>query len=299
LVQWANPFTAVGMEKTALNDHVRACMPDKTFVRLSDGVTHYEWAGPDDGQVVVLVHGLTSPSFIWDYQFHALARAGFRVLRYDLFGRGYSDRPWVRYNAEVFNRQLLELLDALEVTQPVDLVALSMGTAIAMDFITRHPERVRRFGLFGPVGFMVHVPLRYKIFKAPVLGDIIIKLFGNQILTKSLQRQLMRDPQRQEELRDRYLEQMRFKGYKRAVLSTSRHHPVLNLEPLYRRVGELGHKGIMFWGRRDHVTPFQHHQYVQQAIPGIEFHAFDNVGHTLNYEAPEVVNPKLIAFLKA
>ena len=87
-----------------------------SFVALSDGVTHYELGGPKDGKPVVLVHGFSVPFFIFDPLFDFLTSAGFRVLRYDLLGRGYSDRPNTQYDANLFVRQLKELLDALEMS---------------------------------------------------------------------------------------------------------------------------------------------------------------------------------------
>lgn len=301
LKQWAaarNPLARLFLERSALTDRVRARMPEKTFVRLSDGVTHYELAGPKDGPCAVFVHGLTSPSFIWDYQFHAMAKAGLRVLRYDLFGRGLSDRPRLRYTPDVFDRQLAELLDALRIRHRVDLVTLSMGAAIVLNFMDRHPERVRRYALFGPVGFPVDVPFRYKLAQAPIIGDVVMKLTGNRIFKKALNGQRIPNAARAAELRTHFLAQMQYKGYKRAVLSTSRHTPVLNLQSLYERVGRLKREGLLFWGTEDHITPFAHNELVRAAMPDIVFHPFEGVGHTLNYEHPELVNPILIRFLK-
>jgi pimeloyl-ACP methyl ester carboxylesterase len=129
-------------EMRVIDEIVRASAPGQ-FVRLTGGFTHYELAGPDDGLLVVLVHGFSVPCFIWDPTFAGLVDAGFRVLRYDLFGRGYSDRPEVIYNQALFDRQLCELLDALGFTTPVNLVGLSMGGAIVVGFAAQHPERVR------------------------------------------------------------------------------------------------------------------------------------------------------------
>ena len=55
------------------------------FIRLPDGVMHYDIAGPNDAPVVVLVSGFSVPYAVWDSTFDVLARANFRVLRYDHF----------------------------------------------------------------------------------------------------------------------------------------------------------------------------------------------------------------------
>ena len=128
------PFIARDSETLVLDDAARASMPTESFVKLSDGYTHYEWGGPENGQPVVLVCGAGTPMFIWDYQFDALAQAGFHVLRYDLFGRGLSDRPSV-YTADLYDRQLLELLDSQGIKTPVDLAGLSLGGAITIPVV--------------------------------------------------------------------------------------------------------------------------------------------------------------------
>ena len=69
-----------------------------TYISLSEGITHYELIGPPKGSVVVLVHGGSVPMWGWDSQVASLAAAGLRVLRYDMYARGYSDRPNVEYN---------------------------------------------------------------------------------------------------------------------------------------------------------------------------------------------------------
>jgi pimeloyl-ACP methyl ester carboxylesterase len=79
-------------ERATLDAEARAGAPGK-FITLSRGITHYEMAGPDSARVVVLVHGFSVPSYIWDSTFAGLTGGGHRVLRYDLYGRGFSDRP--------------------------------------------------------------------------------------------------------------------------------------------------------------------------------------------------------------
>src|ERR1043166_1433761 len=83
-------------EHVQLTDEVRRFVPG-SFARLADGITHYEFAGPPDAAIVVLIHGFSIPDYLLDPPFPALVSSGFRVLRYDLFGRGYSDRPDVTY----------------------------------------------------------------------------------------------------------------------------------------------------------------------------------------------------------
>ena len=89
-------------------------LPDASdFLPLSDGLCHYRVDGPCDGPVVLLIHGATVPAWEFDRLAPFLTSAGYRAIRADLFGHGYSDRPRVKYGLDLFVRQLSELLDSL------------------------------------------------------------------------------------------------------------------------------------------------------------------------------------------
>ncbi len=143
-------YVARNPETRSLDDAARRSAPGK-FVRLVDGVTHYQVDGPDSGRAVVLAHGFSVPYYIWDSTATALAGAGYRVIRYDEYGRGLSDRPNVDYGDELYDRQLGELLDSLHVDGKVDLAGVSMGGYVIGMFTGRHPDRVRRSILVDPV----------------------------------------------------------------------------------------------------------------------------------------------------
>ena len=64
--------------------------------KLSDGTVHYQLEGPEVGEIVRLIHGMTIPSFVWITASKCWRKKGFMCSRYDLHGRGYSDRPKVK-----------------------------------------------------------------------------------------------------------------------------------------------------------------------------------------------------------
>jgi len=165
-------------ENNELNDTVRARLGG-TYIRLSDGITHYKLEGPNDGKVVVLVHGGTIPMWTWDKQVKALKDAGFRVLSYDKYGRGYSDRPDVTYDQELYKRQLSELVDKLALTKPFDLIGISLGGGTAVNFTARYPHRVRKLVMISPLINNFKVPSSFRI---PVFGEFIARLIGVRVI---------------------------------------------------------------------------------------------------------------------
>ena len=286
-------------EHLILDARVRESLPGKT-AWLSNGVTYYESAGPERGTQVILIHGFSVPNFIWDRNFNALADAGFRVVRYDLFGRGYSDRPRVAYDKALFVRQLADLMDALKFPQ-ADLVSLSMGGPIAAEFAYRFPKRLRKLVFIDPAGFDLELPSAIKLLNVPVLGEIMLGLLG-LLGTKTLLETMLNDfYSPTQEAKDyfipRYQEQMIYHGFKRAILSSLRTGMLDEDLQLFRRLGESGKPILLIWGKEDKTVPFRHSGTFVKLVPQAEFHPIDQAKHIPQFERPEIVNKVLIDFL--
>ncbi len=113
--------------KKKLGEKERTNAPGN-FVTLSRGVVHYRWLGAEKGDLVVCIHGLTTPSFVFEGLASHYADIGKRVLVYDHYGRGYSDRPIAKQDKAFFINQLDELLNKLEIKrQKFELIGYSMG----------------------------------------------------------------------------------------------------------------------------------------------------------------------------
>lgn len=284
-------------ETKELNDLTRK-EATGSFIQLTDGVTHYELSNPKAENTVVLVHGFSVPYFIYDPTFAFLTQAGFRVLRYDLFGRGFSDRPKTRYNIHLFVRQLGDLLDALHLTRYVNLVGLSTGGPITAAFTALHPERVSKLVLIDPIGAKpLPISPVLEVAALPIVGETIISLLGNEGMVRNIASDFF-DRTFVEQFQSRYLVQMHYKGFKRAILSTIRNHMLDSFIDYYQRVGRMDKPVLLFWGRNDTTVPFKHSDSLREVIPNVEFYAIENCGHIPHYEKPEEVNPILLEFLR-
>jgi pimeloyl-ACP methyl ester carboxylesterase len=273
----------------------RANLPG-SFVKLTDGYTCCESRGPADGQVVVLVHGATIAKYVWDRNIDALAAAGLHVIRYDNFGRGYSDRPESTYGVDLYDRQLLDLLEALKVKGPVDLVGLSQGGAISVVFAARRPERVRKLVLVAPAGTPVHLPFTAKLVRAPLIGDWIMTVFGKRVLL-SESRQGAKDPVMIKELEYNLLDQLSYAGYLPALSSMLRNYPLNDLAAEYQAVGKRRTPTLLIWGSADKIIPIENAKRAQAAMPAATLEVVQGAGHGSVYEKPEAVNKLIIDFL--
>ena len=111
----------------------------------SDGVALavHEWPGKGGARkTVVGIHGLTANHRCWAPMVDVLTPA-YRLVAYDLRGRGDSDKPTTGYSLATHGGDLAALLDHLGLRSAV-LAGHSLGAAIALRFAVDHPTRVRR-----------------------------------------------------------------------------------------------------------------------------------------------------------
>lgn len=277
-------------ERETINEDTRRTAPGK-FIRLSQGYTHYEISGPVTGQPVVLVHGFSVPYYIWDPTFKALQQSNYRVMRYDLYGRGFSDRPDVRYDRRLFVEQLRELVDSLEIKGRVHLAGVSMGGAIVAAFAADHPGKAGKIVLIDPVCGKTDIgPL-----SIPVIGDYLAYSFYIPSIPNSQLNDFYR-PERFPDWPDRYRVQMRFKGFGRAILSTARNF--ISIDPIrdYEKLAISGKPVLLIWGRED-TTIGKDRIAKLRGLLKPRFLEVQNAGHIPQYESPEKVNPAIIQFL--
>ncbi|GEA50145.1 putative hydrolase, alpha/beta fold protein [Vibrio inusitatus NBRC 102082] len=268
--------------------------PELTTAQLPLGIVNYRLTGGCDLPVVVLVHGFSVPSFAWERNAKAIEHSGFRVLTFDLYGRGYSARPNRRYNLELFSSQLNQLLDHLHLDQTVHLVGLSLGGAIVSNYAQLHPERVASVSLFAPLNEPVNIgPL-----KLPVIGRYLTYAF---YLPNMIQKQLkdLVEPELLEHWQQRYQDQMRIKGFRNAIYLTANHALQQSSQQAFESLNRNQIPTLLIWGRKDKLLSFEQSDNVRSYLPiNHTFVALEDAGHALQYEKSEIVNKALISFLR-
>ncbi len=268
------------------------------FIELSDGMVHYQLEGPADSPLVVLVHGFSVPAYIWDPTFSALKEAGHQVLRFDLYGRGYSDRPDVIYDINLFSTQLDELLSKLEVDEPVHLVGLSMGGPVVARYADNHPEKVRDIILIAPE--VVHVT-RKDIFpmNLPGVGEYLMAVYMEPIYLPKWQGSDFTHPERFPDWEERYRVQLQYHGTGKALLSTIRRLVELNSELEYQKLSETKLPVLLIWCREDQTISWENIQVLQELLPDMQVQIIEKGGHIGHYEFPEIINPILLEFINS
>ena len=278
-------------ETEVLNSENRQDAPGE-FVELPNGVAHYEMLGPDTAQTVLLVHGFSVPSYIWDPTFKALTEQGFRVVRFDLFGRGYSDRPDAVYDGELFTQQIADLLSALKIDGPVDIVGLSMGGPIVSEFVAKNPGKVRKVVLISPFNEGANI----SVLNTPVIGEYLMNVYFMPALAKNQLEDFVK-PEEHADWPAKFEPQMQYKGFKRAILSTLQNYMGEDKLPVFSKLDEQNKEVLLIWGEDDITTPYRGSERIREVVE-CEFLSVKEAGHLPHLEHPGLVNSRIISFLE-
>lgn len=263
---------------------------------LSQGATHYNWSGPEDGPVAICIHGLSTPSYVFAATERHLASQGFRVLTYDLYGRGYSDRPKGAQTLDFFLRQFRDLLQHQNVGGPMVLIGFSMGAQIAVAFAAEEGPRVRDLVLVAPTGLNVETQQRFDPWTAPLIGAWLTRLAGGWKLRQELVEHEVAATVIPD-LEDRQSAETRMRGYLPALLSSRRHLLKTSVAEDIQHLHHIGTRALAIWGTLDPVVPSALMGRLAELHPDAHHVQISGAAHSMLQTHPTQVAEALRAFL--
>jgi pimeloyl-ACP methyl ester carboxylesterase len=256
------------------------------FADVNGTRLYYEMAG--SGHPLVLVHGFTLDTRMWDDQFEMFAGRN-QVVRYDLRGFGKSALP----TTEPYSHpdDLRALMTHLGIEHAF-IIGLSLGGAVAVDFAVTYPdatdafipvdaaliggyewvegrpsagmhEQARRAGLETAKTFWLNHPLFAATREKPVAADRLAQM----VETYSGWHVLNDDPIRVPE------------------------------PPAIERLGTLNAPTLVVVGERDLVDFHRIADIMAERIAGAKKVVMPGVGHMSNMEDPDRFNEIVLGFL--
>ena len=127
---------------------------------------HYVEEGPPDGEVVLLLHGQPTWSYLYRKMIPPLAAAGHRVIAPDLMGTGRSDKP-TSLTIHTLERQVewtAAFIDALGL-RDVTLFCQDWGSIIGLRLVGDRPDTFARVLLAN--GDLMNIPAGFQPFTIP------------------------------------------------------------------------------------------------------------------------------------
>lgn len=288
------------IESKVLNEEERKKIEDGLFIDLPCGFTHYKTEG-ETGEWAVLVHGYATPYFIYDKVAERLLKEGFRVLRYDLIGRGFSERVNEKYTPELFVRQLKELTERVIGEESFYLFGTSMGGIITTSFTAKYPEKVKKLVLLAPAGMVYKPPFYMKLAKTKGIGTMFFKAFGGKALVKKCASEMIYSgAEVKKDYEEKFARSFQYKGVLDATLSSMR-DTILAFD-----VARKGYEGtaksnvpvLTIWGTADKTMPYYQAETMQKVLPNMRLVTYENSGHIFLYDEGERTMNDVMPFLQ-
>jgi pimeloyl-ACP methyl ester carboxylesterase len=275
-------------ETISKNDTFRTRIQMGNFVKLSQGYTYFEYENRDADTLVVMVHGFSVPSYIWDSTYNAAIQRGYGALRYDTYGRGYSDNPDAVYDVALYTQQLKELLDVLHISKPINLLGLSDGGRTISAFAFQYPKQIKNLIYVDPAGFntipdslskQAEVTAEeieaFKKERYPTMASGQMSDFYDSIPFKGWDK--------------KYKGLMQFRGFARALISTNKNRTSLETE--HRRIAASGIPVFAIWGEHDTVVKLEEvRTNLMDRIPNVKLFVIPKAGHLPNMEQATLFN---------
>jgi acyl-CoA synthetase (AMP-forming)/AMP-acid ligase II/pimeloyl-ACP methyl ester carboxylesterase len=253
-----------------------------------DGATH-QWHLLDrpginqDAPVVLCLHGNPTWSFLWSRLLNEL-NSDFRVIAPDHLSMGFSEQVSTRtYRDRVSD--INDLVNALNITAPIWIVAQDWGGAIGMGYAVAHPERVAGLVLSNTGIAVPHnrrAPLLIRLAAATGVHRLVTKdssLFvrGTPFLPgrgiSQLQRTALAFPYRHRGRRNGVAD------FVADAPLTSRHSSARDIADVAEKLSALAVPVRLVWGSRDPVFNDDFAHDLMKKFQNIALHRIADSGH--------------------
>ncbi len=256
---------------------------DELDVPTRFGATHLIVSGPVEAKPIILLHGQNSCAISWIYNIVDLSR-DFRVYAVDTIGDMGKSKPILLPSSrEDYAEWLLEVFDQLKL-EKADLVGISYGGFLAINFTLASPERVNRIVLLAPgIPNFGSPTMQWANYGMPMMllpSRFTVSRFINGVSTKGYSTE------------DPVHEQMIIAMMNMRKVSFMR--PVFTNEELKRTPVPT----MLLIG--DHEKMYEPRKALDCAtrlIPNLKTDLIPNASHILNSDQPEQIHSRILNFL--
>ncbi len=256
---------------------------ESRFVITTYGKTHVLISGPEHGEPMLLLHGMTVNSTMWAQNISALSER-YRTYCIDTlgdYGRSVVKAPLK--SRRDCNEWLNEVMNSLGLENAI-FVGHSMGGWLSLNFALAFPERVKKLVLLAPIASIIRLPLVFMLKVYPVMlrptREKVLRLWKWFLAKDS------RLPPLTEE---------------QIVQGWMNCRPQLRVIPnlfTKRELSSLQPKTLFLVG--DEEVVYNASRAIKRAthlLPGVQAGRIPNASHCFMAEQPELVNQRILSFL--
>lgn len=249
------------------------------------------------GETVLLVHGITTYSFIWR-KIVPLLSDTFRVITVDLLGCGDSDKPLdIPYSLPQHAEILRGFIDELQLT-PLHFVGHDVGGGIGQVFAVKYPQLLRDLTMINSVGHDFWPVQPIIAMRTPIIRQLAMATLDIGAFRLVVRRGLYHSERLTDELMHLFWKPMKTREGRRAFLHfadclNNRH--LVEIEEDLRRLAMPVH---IIRGEADLYLSGAIAEKMHRDIPGSRLTLVKTGGHFIQEDEPERVADEMLRFFR-
>ncbi len=265
----------------------------KHFVEVSGHKLAYAESGT--GETLLLVHGITTYSFIWKEMIASLA-ARYRVLAVDLLGCGDSDKPVdVSYALKDHARRLKEFTDKLGVTK-FHYIGHDLGGGIGQIFAVRYPASLLDLTLINTVAYDFWPVQPIIAMRTPIIRQLMMASLDVGTFRLLVRRGLFHKEKLTKELMAYFMKPMGTSDGRKALLHFARSLDNRDLMDIAALLPSLPMPVMIIRGEADPYLSSMISDRLHREIPHSRLVSIATGGHFLMIDEPERVISLVLEF---
>ena len=287
---------SIGQLVFAQSKRIPASAGRAEYIEVEPGVKlHVTDLG--EGQPIVLIHGWPLSDEMYEYQYQYLVRKGFRVIGISLRGFGKSDKPYGKYNFDVFSDDIYAVLQTLKIENAV-LGGFSMGGAVTIHYVNKYKSaHVSKLALFAAAApsWKQREGYSYGISEEGAAGLIKQTLTSREELLAGLGAAFAAKGSVLSKNIDKWLENINLSASPYVVTESISALGDLDLRPVLKNITI---PVAIFQGTKDQLIDFALAEQLNKGLKNSYIVKFENSGHALFVEEMEKFNLELEKFAR-
>lgn len=250
-----------------------------------------------EGPAVVLIHGWPLSDAMYEYQYQYLVPKGYRVIGISLRGFGKSDKPYGKYDYDVYADDIKVVLDKLDI-ENATIGGFSMGGAISIHYVARHnAAHVGKLALFGAAApiWTKREDYPFGFTKDDVNGLIALSLTNRPQLLENFGKIFAATETAILPGLGNWLGGINLEA---SPYATTQSLVALRDTDLRAELGKIKIPTAIFHGAKDKICEFGLAEQMHKGIENSYLVRFENSGHGLFIEELEKFNTELEKFLQ-
>lgn len=278
------------------------------FTHLRLGNVRYSITGNPNKDLVVLMHGLTTPKEVFDEITEKLVGSQFQVLAFDFYGRGKSDCIQPIPSENVYVEQGIELIEKFipfPNERNLHLIGYSTGGPIAAMTATQLNHKVNSLTLIASAGVPggpsspALLNMLEIIHKNGEIDEVVKKNVKKMIFdeielikSKSMKNKILNIVNDQKFWSDDTFQTVR--GHLKA---TGGYMGDKSIDHVFENIGELEIPTFILSGTNDSWVNPESAKKIHQLISSSEMKEFEGISHWAFLEDPETYSKNILNFL--